>query len=161
MPVEEEEVPQWTPISGHVGLFPLDTTSILWEYPSQGICVLDIFGGISTDLAIVLQTGIPIRKYLYVKRDETARKVSSCHLALLMRLYPKLLSRSTIRGYQWALPLDIMALLGAHDLERVGPIDLVITGWPCKGHTKAGRGEQLRDPQSHMFWEMLWVLRHL
>jgi hypothetical protein len=28
VPVEEEEVPQWTPISGPVGLFPLDTTPI-------------------------------------------------------------------------------------------------------------------------------------
>jgi len=52
--VEEEEVPQWTPISSPVGLFPLDTTPIAWEYPSEGICVLDLFGGINTSLATVL-----------------------------------------------------------------------------------------------------------
>jgi hypothetical protein len=46
--VEEEEVPQRNPISGPVGLSPLDTTPITWEYPSEGICVLDLFGGIST-----------------------------------------------------------------------------------------------------------------
>jgi site-specific DNA-cytosine methylase len=57
------------------------------------------------------------------------------------------------------LPLNI-ALLGAHDLARVGPIDLVIVGWPCQGHTRAGCGEGLHDPRSHMFWEMLRVLRH-
>jgi hypothetical protein len=45
--MEEEEVPQQTSISGPVGLFPLDTTPIVWEYPSRGICVLDLFGGIS------------------------------------------------------------------------------------------------------------------
>ncbi|KAH8952462.1 hypothetical protein BDL97_09G086500 [Sphagnum fallax] len=78
--VEEEEVPQRTPISSPVGLFPLDTTPIAWEYPSEGICVLDLFGGISTGLATVLQV------------DETARRVSSHHLALLMRRYPELLS---------------------------------------------------------------------
>jgi hypothetical protein len=60
VPVEEEEVPQRTPISGPIGLFPLDTTSIAWEYPSEGICVLDLFGGISIDLATMLQVGIPI-----------------------------------------------------------------------------------------------------
>jgi len=43
-----------------------------------------LLGGISTGLAIVLQASIPIRKYLYVKRDETVRRVSSRHLALLM-----------------------------------------------------------------------------
>ncbi len=58
------------------------------------------------------------------------------------------------------MPLDI-ALLGAQDLARVGPINLVIAGWPCQGHIRAGRGEGLRDPRSCMFWEMLRVLRHL
>jgi hypothetical protein len=72
----------------------------------------------------------------------------------LMWRYLELLSRSVIRGYQWALPLDI-ALLGVQDLAKVGPIDLVIVGWPCQGHIRAGRGEGLRDLQSHMFWEML------
>jgi hypothetical protein len=46
--------------------------------------MLDLFGGISIGLAIVLQAGIPVRKYLYVEKDETARRVSSRHLALLM-----------------------------------------------------------------------------
>jgi hypothetical protein len=157
---EEEEVPRRTPISGLVGLSPLDTTPIAWEYPSKGICVLDLFGGINIGLVVVLQASIPVRKYLYVERDETARTVSSCHLALLMRRYLELLLRSAIRGYQWVLPLDI-ALLRAQDLARVGPIDLVIAGWPCQGHIQVGRGEGLRDLRSRMFWEMLRVLRHL
>ncbi len=45
--VEEEEVPQRTPIFGHVGLSPLDTTPITWEYPSEGICVLDNLVGLA------------------------------------------------------------------------------------------------------------------
>jgi site-specific DNA-cytosine methylase len=57
------------------------------------------------------------------------------------------------------LPLDI-TLLGAQDLAKVGPIDLVIVGWPCQGHTRASNGEGLCDPQFRMFWEMLQVLRH-
>jgi hypothetical protein len=85
VPMEEEEVPQWTTISGPVGLSPLDTTPIAWEYPSEGICVLDLFGGINTGLATMFQAGILVWKYLYVERDETAKKVSSRHLALLMR----------------------------------------------------------------------------
>ncbi len=99
MPVEEEEVPRRTPIYGHVGLSPLDTTPIVWEYPFKGICMLDLLSGISTGLVIVLQAGIPVRKYLYVERDEIVKRVSSHHLALLMRQYHELLPRSTIRGY--------------------------------------------------------------
>jgi hypothetical protein len=84
VPIKEEEVPRRTSISGPVGLSPLDTTPIAWEYPSEGICMLDLFGGISTGLVIVLQAGILVRKYFYVERDEAARRVSSHHLTLLM-----------------------------------------------------------------------------
>jgi hypothetical protein len=83
--MEEEEVPRRTPISGPVGLSPSDTTPITWEYPSEGICVLDLIGGISIGLVIVLQVGIPVQNYLYVERDETTRRASLRHLALLMR----------------------------------------------------------------------------
>jgi hypothetical protein len=126
-------------------LSPLDITPIAWEYPSEGICVLDLFGGISTSLATMLQAGIPIQKYLYVEKDETVRRVSLYHLALLMRQYPELLPRWTIQRYQRALPLDI-ALLRAQDLARVGPIDLVIARWACQGHIRASHGEGLCDP---------------
>jgi hypothetical protein len=110
--MEEEEVPRWIPIFGLIGLSPLDTTPFAWEYPYEGICVLDLFGGINIGLVIVLQAGISIWKYFYVEREEIAKRVSSCHLALLMRRYPELLPRSTIQGYQRALPSDI-TLLGA------------------------------------------------
>jgi site-specific DNA-cytosine methylase len=80
-----------------------------------------------------------------VEKDEIARRVSSCHLALLMQRYPELLPKSIIRGYHRALPLDI-ALLGGQDLVRIGPINLVIVGWPCQGHTRVSHGEGLRDP---------------
>jgi site-specific DNA-cytosine methylase len=80
-----------------------------------------------------------------VERNETVRRVSLCHLALLMRRYLELLPRLAIQKYQRALPSNI-ALLGVQDLARVGPIDLVIVGWPCQGHTRAGHGEGLRDP---------------
>jgi C-5 cytosine-specific DNA methylase len=43
----------------------------------------------------------------------------------------------------------------------VGLVDLVIAGWPCQGHTRAGHGDGLHNPQSRVFWEMLRVIRHL
>jgi hypothetical protein len=84
VPMEEEGVPRRTPISDLVGLSPLDTTPIAWEYPSEGIWVLDLFGGINIGLVVMLQVGILVQKYLYMERDETAKRVSSRHLALLM-----------------------------------------------------------------------------
>ncbi|CAM6019423.1 unnamed protein product [Sphagnum balticum] len=52
--MEEGEVPRQTPIYDVIELSPLDTTPIAWEYHSEGICVLDLFGGISTGLATML-----------------------------------------------------------------------------------------------------------
>ncbi|BBM99381.1 hypothetical protein Mp_1g20900 [Marchantia polymorpha subsp. ruderalis] len=134
-------------------LMPLITTLIAWKYSLEGVCVLDLFGGISTHLAAVLQLGIPARKYLYVEKDETARQVFARHVTQL------------VQRYQKALPSDI-SLLEAPDLDRVGHIDLVISGWPCHGHTRVDHGAGLQDPRSRMFWKMLRVLglaehRHL
>ncbi|PTQ47194.1 hypothetical protein MARPO_0008s0049 [Marchantia polymorpha] len=138
-------------VSGSSALSPLVTTPIAWEYSSECVCLLDLFGGISTGLAAVLQSGILVRRYLYVEKDETAQ---------LMRRFPLLLPRSAVRGFQKALPLDI-SLLGAPDLDRVGHIDMVIAGWPCQGHTRAGHGTRLHDPRSRMFWEMMRVLPYI
>jgi hypothetical protein len=59
-------------------------------HPLRGISFrrylcIDLFGGINIGLATVPQASIPIRKYLYVERDETMKRVSSRHLALLIR----------------------------------------------------------------------------
>jgi hypothetical protein len=158
--IPEEEDDSARDLEDRVGRSRLNTTTILWQYPDEGVCVLDLFGGMSTGLAAVLQAGLRVRRYAYVERDETARRVSLHHISGLLRRYPDLLPRSAVQGYQRSLPADIM-LLGAQDLDRIGPIDLVIAGWPCQGHTRAGRGQGLDDPRSRMFWEMLQVLRYL
>ncbi len=95
----EEEVPRQIPIFGLVGLFPLDTAPIAWEYPFEGICVLDLFGEINTGLVIVLQAGIPVQNDLYVEKNETMKRALLRHFTLLMRQYPELLPRLAIRGY--------------------------------------------------------------
>ena len=152
-----KEGPKDTQVPTSTTLTPLDTTPITWQYPKEGICVLDLFGGISTSLAAILQAGICVQRYVYVERDETIRQVSLHHIGLLSQRYPHLLSLSAVRGCQRMLPSDI-SLVGVQDLARVGSIDLVIMGWPCQGHLSARQGRGFDDPQSTMFWEMLQVL---
>ncbi|OAE22373.1 hypothetical protein AXG93_2318s1200 [Marchantia polymorpha subsp. ruderalis] len=45
-------------VCGSSTLSPLITTPVAWEYSSEGVCLLDLFGGISTGLAAVLQAAI-------------------------------------------------------------------------------------------------------
>jgi hypothetical protein len=105
----------------------LNTTPIVWRYPEQGVRVLDLFGGISTGLAAVLQAGLRVHQYLYVEKDEIARRASLRHVALLMHKYPDLLPMTAVQAYQHQLPQDV-SLLGAQDLARLGEINLVIAG---------------------------------
>jgi hypothetical protein len=77
-----------------------------------------------------------------------------------MHQYPDLLPMTAVQAYQHQLPQDI-SLLGAQDLTRVGEINLVIAGWPCQGHSTAGKGGGLQTHQSAMFWEMILVIHHL
>ena len=51
------------------------------------------------------------------------------------------------------------ALIGEEDLLRLGKVDLVMVGWPCQGHSRAGSCQGLRDPHSSLFWELLRLLR--
>ncbi|PTQ40682.1 hypothetical protein MARPO_0038s0037 [Marchantia polymorpha] len=96
LPAEAERVSDGRLVCGLSTLSPLVTTPIVWEYSPEGVCLLDLFGGINTGLAAVLQSGILVRRYLYVEKDETARRVSSRHVTQLMQRFPLLLPRSAV-----------------------------------------------------------------
>jgi hypothetical protein len=51
----------------------LDNSTIHWKPPDDGIVLLELFGGIGTGLAAVLQAGIKVQRYVYVDTDEAAR----------------------------------------------------------------------------------------
>ncbi|BBN16821.1 hypothetical protein Mp_7g09570 [Marchantia polymorpha subsp. ruderalis] len=123
LPAQAERVSGGRLVCGLSTLSPLVTTPIIWEYSPEGVCLQDLFGGISTGLAAVLESGILVRRYLYVEKDETARRVSSRHVTQLMHRFPFLLPRSAVRGYKKALPSDI------HCWGRQTSIELDISIW--------------------------------
>jgi hypothetical protein len=47
----------------------LDFKVIWWHIPKDGIYIIELFGGISFDLAMVLQPGIKVCQYYYVEKD--------------------------------------------------------------------------------------------
>jgi hypothetical protein len=52
---------------------PLDNSNIHWKPPEKGIVLLELFGGIGSGLAAVLQAGIKVKRYVYVDVDDAAR----------------------------------------------------------------------------------------
>jgi site-specific DNA-cytosine methylase len=47
----------------------------------------------------------------------------------------------------YRLPQDIR-LVGHDHLHALGPVDLVVAGWPCQGNSAAGEGKGLDDQRA-------------
>jgi hypothetical protein len=52
---------------------PLNNSTIHWKPLDDEIVLLELFGGIGTSLAAVLQAGIKVQRYVYVDTNEAAR----------------------------------------------------------------------------------------
>ena len=123
-----------------------------------GIVLVELFAGLGTGLAAALEAGLSIQSYTYVDNNAIVSTTAKHHLQHLRMRYPKQLPASAIQGCMSRLPSDI-ALIGPEDLQRLGRMDLVMAGWPCQGHSRAGSGQGLKDPRSALFWELLRLLK--
>ena len=136
---------------------------IHWHPPEDGITLVELFAGIGTGLAAVLEAGIKVRRYIHVDTGFVSNKAARHHLQRLLALYPEQLSSSAIHGCFGQLPRDV-TLISDEDLRRLGHVDLLIAGWPCQGHSRAGAGRGLDDPRSSLFADLIrltqWWFTH-
>ena len=123
---------------------------IVWRPPDKGITLVELFGGIGTRLAALLEAGLTVRRYVYVDNSLVSTRVVRHHFHRLMVLYPHQLHPTAIRGCFTRLLRDI-TLINEADLRHLGQVDMVIAGWPCLGHSLAGAGRGLEDPRSSLF----------
>ena len=131
---------------------------ILWQPSDVGITLVELFGGIGTSLAVVLEVGFTVRRYVYMDNSQVSTRVARHHLHQLMVLYPQQLPPTAIHGCFSRLPRDV-TLISEADLRHLGPVDMVIAGWPCQGHSRAGAGRGLEDPRSSLFWDLIWLMQ--
>jgi hypothetical protein len=57
----------------------VDNSTIHWKPPDDGIVLLELFGGIDTSLAAILQVGIKVKRYVYIDIDDAAQQVAKHH----------------------------------------------------------------------------------
>ena len=136
---------------------PLLTTTISWNPQSQGIRLLELFGGIASGLEACLQSGLVVHQYFFVDTDSTAVKVAQLRMAELSHRFPSQFSREASKLAFTFLPPDIQLIQRAH-LHHMGPLDLIIAGWECQGFSMAGAGQGLHDPRLALFTDLLRVL---
>jgi len=136
---------------------------IHWHPPEDGITLVELFAGIGTGLAAVLEVGLKVKRYIHVDTGFVSNRGARHHLQRLLALYPEQLPPSAIHGCFGQLPRDV-TLISDEDLRRLGHVDLLIAGWPCQGHSRAGAGRGLDDPRSSLFADLMrltqWWFTH-
>jgi hypothetical protein len=121
---------------------------------------LELFGGIGTGLATVLQVEIKVQRYVYVDIDDAARQVAKHRSRGLHVRFPELLTTITLLSAFSSLTSDI-SLISEKDLHWLGHVDLVIAGWPCQGMSMVENQNGLQDGHSSRFYDMVCVTCYL
>jgi hypothetical protein len=68
---------------------PLLYQLITWTPPKEGITLLEFFGGIGTGLEALLQSGMVVRRYLYVDIDPIAKQVVTSRMKEFTTRFPQ------------------------------------------------------------------------
>ena len=137
---------------------PINCGLIRWAENGSPKRVLSLFSGIATDLEAMLAAGLVVDRYWAVERDSVARQVAESRFLQMHRRFPFQLTVEQTNRAHTQLPQDV-ALVSKRDIEELGRVDLVVAGWPCQGHSRAGGGLGLMDPRSQLFHEMVRILR--
>jgi hypothetical protein len=101
---------------------------ITWTPPKEGITLLELFGGISTCLEVLLQLGMAIWKYFYVDIDPITKQVATLRMMELIAKFPQQFATTTWKANFTFLPFDIQLIQKKH-MELLGPMDLIISSW--------------------------------
>lgn len=72
---------------------------------------MELFTGIGTSLARVLEASLKVKKYIHVGNSIVFRCVAQHNLQRLLALYPKQLSSSAIQGCLGQLPSDVILIV--------------------------------------------------
>jgi hypothetical protein len=63
----------------------LDFKIIRWHIFENGIYLVELFGGISSNLEVVPQSKIKVCQYYYVEKDPQAQQASMHHIMMLQQ----------------------------------------------------------------------------
>ncbi|CAI7774579.1 unnamed protein product [Closterium sp. NIES-54] len=122
------------------------------------LCILELYGGIGTGLAAALKAGCFMGRWIHVEKDPVVRKVARHHVLKLQEEYPQQMLITAFPTEEEVTVHDVRDIT-EQELEKWGPIDLVIAGWECQGYSRAGEGRGMDDPRGASFRDLERVLR--
>jgi hypothetical protein len=161
---EIEATPSLISLDVYRDLRPLNQDLIAIAEPAmnQGLIVVELCGGILSATEALIRTGIKIQRLYVCEIDPEARTLGAARAAqVLSRMFPKLLPSEAFASCFSFLPQDI-ALIKQEHVQKLGPVDLIICGFPCQGFSRATRRAQgLRDPRSSIFFDMVNLIHEI
>jgi site-specific DNA-cytosine methylase len=86
-----------------------------------------------------------------------ARQAHAHSLRELQQEFPSRVDVKAGAQLHHRLPQDIRLVNAAH-LQDLGPVDLMVAGWPCQGNSAAGGGQGLDDHRTGLFTELMRIL---
>ena len=128
---------------------------------SNGVVVVELFGGICAGLDMCLRNGVPVKQYVYCDIDPHARAVALQRCQQLAMDHPTLFSHAAYASAFTVLPQDVNLVTRDHLNRVVGdkrsPV-LLVAGWECQGMSTAGSGGGLRESNSVTFYPLARIL---
>jgi hypothetical protein len=159
---EMETKPSLISLEGYRDLRPLnqDIVNITEPLMDRGLVVVELCGGTLSATEALLRTGIKIRE-LHVCKIDPEAALAAARLEILSKTFPELLAPKAFAHCFSSLPQDI-ASIKHQDVRALGPVDLIICGFPCQGFSRASRRAQgLRDPCSAAFFDMVNLIHEI
>jgi hypothetical protein len=109
----------------------------------------------------LIRTGIKIQQLYVCEIDPEARALAAARLEVLSRMFSELLPSEAFASCFSFLPQDI-ALIKQEHIQKLGPVDLIICGFPCQGFSRVTRrAQELRDPRPLVFFDMVNLIHEI
>lgn len=143
-----------------VGCAPLDQALIPPLPEDRPLRVLELFAGVGSATQALARLGYRVGEVTACEMRGAARQAHAHALAGLGKEFPQAVFAKAGAQLHHRLPQDIR-LVGVQQLRDLGPIDIVVAGWPCQGNSAAGDGQGLDDGRSGLFADLLRVLHIL
>jgi hypothetical protein len=161
---EMETKPSLISLEGYRDLRPLNHDIVNITEPLMGprLVVVELCGGILSATEALVRTGIKIRQLHVCKIDPEARALAAARLEVLSKTFPELLAPEAFSRCFSSLPQNIALILKHKHVKELGPVDLIICGFPCQRFSRAARRAQgLRDPRSAAFFDTVNLIHEI
>lgn len=130
---------------------------------SQGVIVVELFGGLCAGLEACLRNGWRVKRYIYADNDPRVRRVAVHRVAALAAQYPDQLPVEACHSAFTRWPQDVTQLQRQHleQIQQLGGPCVLWAGWPCQDLSPAGAGRGLAGRQSGTFFALRRVMSAL